>query len=294
MNNCIKSPFNWVGNKYKYLDDINNLIKNKSYDNVIDIFMGSGNILLNISCEYKNIIGNDKVKLLPMIFSQLQIKKDKFVIEDIEKIINKFNRFKSKEDYYSFRTYWNKQYISNDYNGDNFVLETILLLKMCSNSMIRFNLKGEFNQGFRGVKENTEFFTESSKKNILIQINELIYLLNNKYKFINYDFKNIINIYNDKNNLLIIDPPYSSALGMYGTDWKLEDDEYLFNFLSNCNCDFIYFNYLERNGIKNDKLEQFIKNNNLSYKTINNVTNSGQNRLKSNLVVNEIIVTNIK
>lgn len=48
----IKSPFNWVGNKYGFIDQINSIIpENKSYDEVIDLFMGSGNIISNINID---------------------------------------------------------------------------------------------------------------------------------------------------------------------------------------------------------------------------------------------------
>ena len=63
-----KTPFNWVGNKFKYIDVINNLVRNKKYNSVIDMFMGSGNILLNINTNANKMIGNDKIKLLPCIY----------------------------------------------------------------------------------------------------------------------------------------------------------------------------------------------------------------------------------
>ena len=43
----IKSPFNWIGNKAKYIDIINSLVVNKKYNNVYEPMMGSANILLN-------------------------------------------------------------------------------------------------------------------------------------------------------------------------------------------------------------------------------------------------------
>lgn len=41
----MKSPYNWVGNKYKHLDIINKIVKDKQYDDVVEGFMGTGNIL---------------------------------------------------------------------------------------------------------------------------------------------------------------------------------------------------------------------------------------------------------
>lgn len=154
-----KTPFNWVGNKFKFLKDINDTIQNKKYDRVIDLFMGSGNLVLNInSVEAKIYIGNDKIKLLPYIYRELSDNKYKYSLEDIENIINKFDRFSTKESYYTFRDYWNEKYLNDKFDRD-FIMETILLLKMCSNSMVRFNPKhGYFNQGFRGLGKKSEFF----------------------------------------------------------------------------------------------------------------------------------------
>jgi site-specific DNA-adenine methylase len=67
----MKSPFNWVGNKYKFIDQINEKVKNKKYDMVVDLFMGSGNIILNLECESRLWIGNDYQRLIPMVFSRM-------------------------------------------------------------------------------------------------------------------------------------------------------------------------------------------------------------------------------
>ncbi|MEE0615972.1 MAG: DNA adenine methylase, partial [Intestinibacter bartlettii] len=158
----MKSPFNWVGNKYKYIGTINDLVRDKKYNDVVDCFMGSGNILLNLECTANRFIGNDKNRLLPYIYERIRVI-DNFNIHQIEITLNQWNRFSSKEDYYNFREYWNKKYKNNRFD-DAFIYETALLLKMCSNSMVRFNSKGEFNQGFRGLGKKTEFFTDTMKK----------------------------------------------------------------------------------------------------------------------------------
>ena len=33
----MKTPFNWVGNKYNYIDTINDVVKNKKYNKVVGI-----------------------------------------------------------------------------------------------------------------------------------------------------------------------------------------------------------------------------------------------------------------
>ena len=67
----MKTPFNWVGNKYNYIDTINDVVKNKKYNKVIDMFMGSGNIILNLDCEANEFIGNDKQRLLPLLYKSI-------------------------------------------------------------------------------------------------------------------------------------------------------------------------------------------------------------------------------
>ena len=136
----MKTPFNWVGNKYKFMDEINRIVRGGVYNNVIDLFMGSGNLLINIDVNAKRYIGNDKIKLLPNIYNELSNNKYTYSLDDIETILNRFDRFSTKESYYAYRDYWNEKYLSDDFDRI-FILETILLLKMCSNSMVRFNPK---------------------------------------------------------------------------------------------------------------------------------------------------------
>lgn len=284
----MKSPFNWVGNKYKYMEIINTLVKNKKYNDVVDCFMGSGNILFNLECSANRFIGNDKTKLLPNIYDRIRIKDD-FNMNHIEIILNQWNRFSSKEDYYNFREYWNNKYKNNRFN-DSFIYETALLLKMCSNSMVRFNSKGEFNQGFRGLGKKSEFFTDTMKKIIVDGLNNLNVELNKN----NYEFtvEDILNIYPDENDLLILDPPYILRDDMYSMDFSKKHNNYLINLLDENKCDFIYFNYLERDGVIYNELNDIINKNNYHVIELSNKTGSGQNR-KGVKDIKEVLVTNI-
>ena len=284
----MKSPFNWVGNKYKYMEIINTLVKNKKYNDVVDCFMGSGNILFNLECNANRFIGNDKVKLLPNIYDRIRIKDD-FTMKQIQIILNHWNRFSSKEDYYNLREYWNNKYKNNRFN-DSFIYETALLLKMCSNSMVRFNSKEEFNQGFRGLGKKTEFFTDTMKKIIIDGLNDLHIELNkNNYEF---TIEDILNIYPDENDLLILDPPYILRDDMYSMDFSKKHNDYLINLLDENKCDFIYFNYLERDGVIYNELNDIINKNNYYVIELSNKTGSGQNR-KGIKDIKEVLVTNI-
>src|SRR5690606_38147489 len=241
----IKSPCNWVGNKYKHLDKINEIVGGKKYERVIEPFMGTGNILLNINAPAETYIGNDNIPLVPRLYSYMRNNGFYYSLEELEAIIESWNYFSEKEDYYVFRDYWNSKYSNSIYEKD-FIYESVLLLKMCSNSMVRFNQKGEFNQGFRGLaKGKSEFFSNNMKDRIVSQLNLLSIALNNKnYKFIVGDFKDVLKE-TTENDLMILDPPYILRTDMYDMNFTEEDDDFLFDFLAYTKSDFLYFNYLE-------------------------------------------------
>jgi site-specific DNA-adenine methylase len=273
------------------LDTINELVKGKQYDEVIDVFMGSGNLILNVDCQANKYIGNDKTKLIPKLYTE--IPKYKYTLEELEVIINQFNRFSEKDDYYKFREYWNQKYADNKFDKA-FMYETILLLKMCSNSMIRFNHEGVFNQGFRGLGKSKEFFADSMKKLCVDGLNNLSDTLKSRpYEFVISDFLNLPHkdLYGE-DNLLLIDPPYILQQNMYTQDFSQKHDECLLDILHNTKSDFVYFNYLNRDGQDNDNLINITKQFNTIH--INNKTASGQGRSQGSRQVEEVIITNIR
>lgn len=291
MDNYIKSPVNWVGNKYKYLNIINELIKNKKYKNVYELFLGSGNLLLNLQCHAENYIGCDKTKLIPSLYNELS--KYTYSLIDVEKVLTRFNHFSNKDDYYIFRDYWNNKYLNNTYDKE-FIVETILLLKMCSNSMVRFNPKeGYFNQGFRGLGNKKEFFTNTMKELVIDGLNSLKQrLLEKNFKFVTANFTNFKDTV--ENSLLILDPPYILRQDMYDTDFTNETDESLISLIANTKNDFIYFNYLIRDGEVHTALQELINKKALKVININDKTLAGQGRSKSIREVQEVILTNVQ
>ena len=266
------------------------MIEGKEYDKVIDVFMGSGNLILNVDCKANKFIGNDKTKLIPKLYTE--ISKYKYMLSELENVINKFNRFSVKEDYYTFRSYWNDKYMTDKFDKD-FVYETSLLMKMCSNSMIRFNHEGVFNQGFRGLGNSTEFFADSMKKLCVDGLNNLAGRIKSKpFEFIINDFMDIPKSeLCDKNNLLILDPPYILRQDMYSQDFSNNHDTSLLDILNETKGDFIYFNYIERDGESNSNLDKLV-NSKFNTIHINGKTSSGQGRTNTK-EVQEVIITNI-
>lgn len=296
--NYFKSPLNWVGNKYKVLGIINQIVKNKKYDNIIECFMGCGNILFNIEANANNYIGNDKNKLTPEFYNVVKNYNHNYTLDEFNDILKMHNDFKNKDDYYKFREYWNTKFLSNKFDV-NFIYETTMLLKMCSNSMVRFNPKtNKFNQGFRGytknkIEKDIGFFTDTMRYQCITRLNELNKNLHSKeYTFYNKDFADIEEIKKD-NNLLILDPPYILSSAMYDTDYSLNSDKQLFDLIKNTNNDFLYFNYLKSDNKFNKDLLNLVNEYDFQIVEINNKELSGQNRSVTK-EVSEVIVHNVR
>lgn len=283
----MKSPFNWVGNKIKYIDKINELIRDKEYDIIYDCFMGSGNIIFNINND-STLIGMDEIPLLVNIYQFLSLKKYKrsSILKHFRGEVELYNNFTTKEDYYTFRCLWNKDYKAHNINL-NFVVRTLILTKLCSNSMVRFNSKGEFNQGFRGSKA---WFNENNINKLTSELKSLNdFLYYKEIKFINTNsltFK-----YEKGNNLLICDPPYVFKKSMYNNNY--EGEASIIDILSKHKGDFILFNTLERNNESYEEILKWVESH--KYRVIvlrDQIIFTGQ---KSKGCYNlEVMITNIK
>ncbi len=112
------------------------------------------------------------------------------------------------------------------------------------------------------------------------------------YSFVNKDFNDFTDAAN--NSLMILDPPYILRQDMYDTDFTKEIDDKLLKLISNTKNDFIYFNYLERDGVKHEELIKVVEEKNFRVIDINNKTLAGQGRSANVREVQEVIVTNVE
>jgi len=279
---------NWLGNKLKYLNYLEHYSRN--FETIIDPMMGSGNILVELIKEHK-IIGNDIIKLMPNIYSNYS--NFCFKEKDFKRIISRW-KFDKKKHYYDFRDYWNGKYLRDDYNKD-FLIETFLLVKMCSNSVVRFNLKGEFNSGFRGLSGNPFFekkkineweeYLEKIKENLLK--NDSTFFVCDVLKFLNF-LKFDIN-----NSFFIFDPPYTLQEGCYSPKlYNRATESRIFDFILRENVNFVYFNFLSREEDEHENLKRFVDDGRFNVINLKEKSATGQNR-KGTAKINEVLITNL-
>lgn len=201
MSEYIKSPINYIGNKYKLISQIIPLFPEK-ISTFVDVFGGSGTVLINTNAEH--YIYNDINPYVERIFRGLIETDTQDIINAIEKIIQEYSLSKTNKDgFEKLRDFYNQE---DNKEKDWITLYTLMCHSF--NHQFRFNTKHEYNSSFG---KNRSYFSERQKID-LRQMKERmttdIVTMSKSFKDIDYsDF--------DENDLLYFDPPYLNSVGNY-------------------------------------------------------------------------------
>lgn len=283
----IKSPFNYIGGKYKILPQLLERFPNKI--NVFyDVFGGGGSLSLNVKAEH--IYYNDIVSYIGDMFSVLQDESIETSLEKIHRIINTYDL--SKNNLEGF----NK--LREDYNKGNKSWDMFYMLVCHSfNYQYRFNNKHEYNSSFG---KNRSFYSETTEGKF-IKFMERLHKLD--IVFDNKDFRDIDFSDVNKDDLIYFDPPYLITTGNYNDGkrgfkgWN-EDDERdllsLCDMLDEQGTKFALSNVFECKGKSNNILKKWSNNYNLAYinSDYNNCNYQAKDKSKGNTV--EVLITNYK
>jgi len=282
----IKSPLNYIGGKYKILNQIISLLpKNINY--FVDLFTGGGNVGINIKA--KNIILNDNLIYLIDFYRSLQINSKQFILRHIYNRIREFDLSLTNEDgYKSLRVL---------YNSKKNPLDLFVLIAYSFNHQIRFNNSHEFNNPFG--KERS-CFNANMEKNLSFFIDKI---QNNNIEFYSEDFNELDLSFLEKSDFVYCDPPYLITNGTYNdgkrgfTGWSEKEELILLQILDNLNQKGIRFalsNVLEHKGKENILLINWLKKNEYFLNNISsNYKNSNyQTKIKNNQLTKEVLITN--
>lgn len=237
-NKLIKSPLNYMGGKYKLLPQILPLFP-ENINTFVDLFAGGFNVGANVSANL--ILYNDKISEVVSLLSYLKEKDSNYVINEIDKLIDKYGI--SKTSIYGYDHYgcnsndgvggYNKEKylkLREDYNnGERTELMFFMLCIFCFNNMIRFNAKREFN-----MPVNNRDFNKSLQNKAVKFIDHLKQI---NVTFSNKDFREL-NINNlTENDFVYCDPPYLITVASYNEfdKWTEKDEIDLYNMLDKLN-----------------------------------------------------------
>ena len=284
----IKSPLNYVGGKYKILNQIIPKFPEK-INTFVDLFGGGFNVGVNVDAE--TVIYNDVIEPLCELMNYFSDNTANEVIEKLEDNIN-FNNL-NKENSEAFLKLRNKynHYIYE--NEDERILDFYTLILYSFNYQIRFNQNMKYNTPFG---KNRSSYNPNTKKNLKQFVDKLnnINIKITKDKFVDFDFSNL-----GEDDFVYCDPPYLITTGSYNDgnrgvkDWTIDDEKQLLNILDNLNSRGIKFalsNVLIANDRKNEVLTEWSKKYNV-YIIENTFNNSNYRRKNKNDTI-EVLITN--
>ena len=222
MNEYIKSPINYVGNKYRLIKQIIPLFP-KKISMFVDAFGGSGTVLMNTEADY--YIYNDINPYVSSIVSGLFSTSYDEIIKQIENIISEYDlSMINKEGFERLRDSYN--------NGRKDWITLYTLMCHSFNHQFRFNNKHEYNSSFG---KNRSYFSDRQKQDLLALKhrfeNKDPIIVSSKNAF-DFDFSDF-----DENDLIYFDPPYFNSVGNYndgkrGFDgWTAEHEKKLYELL---------------------------------------------------------------
>ena len=247
----IKSPLNYIGGKYKLLDDLFTVFP-KEINTFVDLFAGGFNVGVNVNAN--KIICNDHINYLIEMYKYFQKTDTNLLIKSIREKISQYElSLENAEGYNKFRAFYNK-------TGN--ILDLFILTCFAFNHQIRFNSKHEFNTPF-GRDRST--FNSSIEQNL----RAFCYSLQNKnIEFVSQDFTTINLDKLDSNDFVYCDPPYLISTGSYNDgkrgfkDWTEEEEIQLLNKLDALNKQKVKFalsNVFYHKGAQNDLLIDWSK-----------------------------------
>jgi len=271
----IKSAINYTGNKYRLL---NQILPKFPYNinNFIDLFCGSCNVSINTKAN--KIMCNDIQTPLIKLYKAFQQTSNDKIYEHIQNRINQFKLSKTNQQGYLE--------LRQLYNQDKNPLDLYVLLCYSFNNQIRFNSKMEFNMPFG--KDRSEFNQALSNR-----LNQFLDKIRN-FQFTDNQFYKLDYTKLNKQDLIYLDSPYYISTAVYNTDWSLELENKLYEFVDNANkyTNFALSNVIQHKNQTNQYLSNWIDKNKYHVYYLDIDYSNCNYQVKNKTKSVEILVTN--
>lgn len=282
----IKSPLNYIGGKYKILDQIIPLFP-KGIETFVDLFGGGFNVGINV--EASKIIYNDNISDLVELMKYFYNNSFLKVNFEIEECINSYNLTKENKDgYLKLRETYNEKANKNKRNAMFFSL-----IAFSFNHQIRFNNDLKYNNTFGKMRS-------SYNENMRDRLCQFIDILSKKnVVFVNSDFYDFDISNLGSGDFVYCDPPYLITTGSYNdgkrgyTGWGETEERKLLEKLDILNSSGVRFalsNVTKANTKTNGTLIKWANKYNIHY-IKNDFNNSNYHRKNKDDII-EVVITN--
>lgn len=295
----IRSPFFYVGDKYKLMPQLKQLMP-KNIEQYIEPFVGGGSSFLNSkgTSYMLNDVDSYVVELHKQIGSYTgrveELFEELFDIIDFYGLSCSYRGICVPEEMKNkyVKTYYSK------YNKDAYIrmrkdfnmkkedfLRLYLLLIYGFNHMIRFNGKGDFNLPVGNVDFNHNVYQALN--------NYLEFVGEHKIEFFNMDYISFLEkIKFGKNSYVFLDPPYLISMSEYNKLWNDKKEDELCEYLDSLNDRGIKFgitNLITHKGKINNRFLDWSKKY-CAYDVKSNYISFNDNTIKTDS--QEVFVTN--
>ena len=282
----IKSPMNYVGNKYKYLKQIHPYFPT-NINCFIDLFCGGTDMSINTPATYK--YANDINENIINIYKVFQEKSIDEVLCFIDARIKEFKLTRWNVD--GFLEYRNL-YNTNDFYHTS--LDLFTLSRFAFNNKISFNINNELNASFGWNHSDFNLNQRANTRAMHAAIQNI--------KFTSLDFRNFeLSTFNNSNDFLYVDPPYLISAAQYNTGakalgqkWELQDDLDLYAYLDKANeqgLKWALSNVVAHKGMENVALIEWAEKYYV-YDIYTDYSKAVYNKIKTDEPTIEVIITN--
>lgn len=193
---AVKAPFNYIGNKYRIINSIQEYFP-EEIDTFVDIFCGGCDVSINTQAN--TIYANDINYHVIGILEEFQKHDIEYILDYIDDTIEKWQLSKTNEEAYkSFRNY---------YNHTKNPLDLYVLMCYSFNYQFRFNGNHDYNNPFG---RNRSSFNEVMRNNLILFKQQIEDIHFSACDFCDFDY-DILNT----GDFIYADPPYLLTCGSY-------------------------------------------------------------------------------
>jgi len=275
--NVINSPFNFTGSKSKLFECLSGHFPDEKIYHLWDLFCGGGGMFINtteLPNPPVNVYANDIITPMMDIYHILNSKDWPDIFDMIHYHDDSITELRTDQNLYNA--------IRKRYNDTKDPVLFLLLVSACTNNMMRFNKKFEFNQtwGKRTYNKSTEeklleYWKRIQKMSVT---------------FYNKEFYDIY-IPEDEGTFVYLDPPYMITEAGYNAYWSEEHEQKLYDYIDDLHkrgVNFMLSNVSEHKGRKNPFMHRVEKYNviDVSSEMYGKVSRKGNPNSKEIIVVN--------
>jgi DNA adenine methylase len=251
MAKIITPPIKSQGIKTKLVPWINALVPERN-GRWIEPFMGTGVVAFNIKRK-KSLLSDINPHLINFYNAVKHNEITPLAVKEYLEIEG-LNLKKADNDGYD-----HYRYIRDRFNQSFNPMDFLFLSRAGFNGMIRFSGKGKWNIPFC---KKPERFSKSYITKIVNQVSAVSQIMNDNWIFVNKDFREIIPLAT-KDDFIYCDPPYHGRYVDYYNGWTDDDENDLYELLSNTKAQFVLSTWHHNDFRQNNMIDQYWSNFNI-------------------------------